>query len=133
MGAGAIVSAARAGGPARSSKYTLELSSRTSRRRLLALISATIAMTGVANTANTRSTRKSNIEAPGFTQPAQLYPSKVQGESFDSARFARGGVAAFVSLQIEPERRGFRGHDAAADGFDRRDHAAVAAEHPVGD
>ena len=41
-------------------------------------------------------------------------------------------VCSASSLQIEPERRRLRSEHPAADRFDRGDHAAVAAEQPVG-
>src|ERR1700733_1425162 len=106
-----------------------------SRRRRLSLIpdvltSAIMARTGVASSKTTSRTMNPTIEPPGVKSVRGVYAAVVTGESLSSCLWS--SVTAPCLFEVELEWLGFHGHDAAANIFDRRDHAPLAAEQFVG-
>src|SRR3984957_5787667 len=100
---------------ARSNFFNRSSSCRSSLRSRLAATTAITALTGAARSNTTANMIQPTIGAPSANRNLRIY-----------------NAALCILLQVEPERRGFFGKATPADGLDGGDHAAVAAEQPVG-
>src|ERR1700722_3818792 len=100
---------------ARSNFLNRSSSRRNSLRSRPAATTAITALTGAAKSNTTANMIQPTIGAPGANRNLRIY-----------------NAALRILLQVEPERRGFFGKATPADGLDGGDHAAAAAEQPIG-